>query len=877
MVKHLLTTATARAEGALAAGGGAVDVDDLEADAGPDALLAAAADAGKGAAAAAGREAVTPWFRFLWEAHRTALDVLRNSSRLENLYAHAAARATAFCVKHRRTTEFRRLCDVLRSHLANLTKYKDQRDRPDLGNADTVAAMLDTRYDILRAACELGMWQEAFRAVEDVQAVVALGARPPKPAAMAAYYAQLTRIFAVADAHLYRGYAWLKLFNLARSHGKGATAADLAALAANVTLAALAAPPVDPVATAASEADADAERERCARVAGLLGFAVDRRGGRAPLSRAALVSELTAKGVLALCPAPVRDLHALLETQFAPLDLCTRVGAPLAALTAPDALAPVSPACPVPTAADLSAYVAPLQRVALLRSLQQAAAAYSRLPLASLAAAVPFMDRPALEAAVADAVVRGAVAARVDHREGVLEFGTPSLDGDALRSSLALCARRAAAALALARPTPPDVLAGRAGAMAAARDAVDRENRRALARKVVIERRKEAAERAAADAEREEEEKRAVAARLHEAAEEERRRTERAAREEARIRAELAEREQEEAATMLEAAKKKGKVKVKAGGDGALDKKALLDEVMSGQSKARADAEKRIARHIRTTDHFVRASREEEAPRVEAAHAARLVDDEARFHGGAAEYAAEHRRAWEADLEVKVRLVRVAGDAGEFGRALEARRAAAFAALAARTAAAAAARKQEATEERAAARAREYVRQCRLRVEARRREAAEAAEAESAARAAREAEDRAPRESRPSGGGGAYAPPVRRTGAYAPPASRGGGGGYDDDRGGGDRGGGDRGGGDRGGGDRGGGDRGGGDRGGGGDRWAPPSRRDDRGDDGPPPARSGGYVPPSRRGAAGAGGGDAAPPPPPRASGGGDAPPARRW
>ena len=60
-------------------------------------------------------------------------------------------------------------------------------------------------FEQLRTACELGMWQEAFRSVEDVQGVVALGKKAPRPAAMAGYYAQLTRIFAVSGAHLYNG------------------------------------------------------------------------------------------------------------------------------------------------------------------------------------------------------------------------------------------------------------------------------------------------------------------------------------------------------------------------------------------------------------------------------------------------------------------------------------------------------------------------------------------------------------------------------------------------------------------------------------------------------------------------------------------------
>ena len=480
VVKRLLTSSTTRAEEALTAAAEAsdalLDVDDLEAGAPtPDALLAAAAEAGgKGAAAAAGREAVTPWFRFAWDVHRAALDVLRNSARLESLYAASAAAAVSFCVKHRRTTEFRRLCDVLRSHLATLQKSASRatgadaaRDCPDLANADTLSLMLDARHDQLRAAVDLGMWQEASRCVEDVAAVVALagGKRAPKAAAATAYFSQLTRVFGVAGAHLYSGHAWLKLLALSRAGvaagGTGKSAlppGDAAALAANAALAALAAPPVDAAASATSDADADAERDRTARVAALLGLtaAPDRRarasgGGPPPLTRAALVSDLATRGVVAMAPAPVADIHALLETEFAPLDLCTRLAPLLDQLAATEGATTVSPACPVPTAGDLSSYVAPLRRVALLRTLQQAARAYSRLPLDALAAAVPFFSRGELDALVADAAARGAVSARIDHAAGVLVFGGPTLDADALRGALALCAARAAAALARAR------------------------------------------------------------------------------------------------------------------------------------------------------------------------------------------------------------------------------------------------------------------------------------------------------------------------------------------------------------------------------------------------------------------------------------------
>ena len=53
-----------------------------------------------------------------------------------------------------------------------------------------------------------------------------------------------------------------------------------------------------------------------------------RRDPRQILSRSALVSELAAKGILNLVPEPVKQLYAVLEQDFSPLQLCRKL-APL--------------------------------------------------------------------------------------------------------------------------------------------------------------------------------------------------------------------------------------------------------------------------------------------------------------------------------------------------------------------------------------------------------------------------------------------------------------------------------------------------------------------------------------------------------------------
>jgi translation initiation factor 3 subunit A len=64
-----------------------------------------------------------PRIKFLWEAYRAVLDILKSNSKLEKLYHITAIGALQFCSTYKRRTEFKRLCDLLRNHLQTLQKY----------------------------------------------------------------------------------------------------------------------------------------------------------------------------------------------------------------------------------------------------------------------------------------------------------------------------------------------------------------------------------------------------------------------------------------------------------------------------------------------------------------------------------------------------------------------------------------------------------------------------------------------------------------------------------------------------------------------------------------------------------------------------------
>lgn len=88
----------------------------------------------------------------------------------------------------------------------------EYRVREPLGMAESwlgahvwAASIEAWKYWLVQVACELELWQEAFRSVEDIQGLFLMAKKPAKPQMMAIYYSRLAKIFTVSESHLYNG------------------------------------------------------------------------------------------------------------------------------------------------------------------------------------------------------------------------------------------------------------------------------------------------------------------------------------------------------------------------------------------------------------------------------------------------------------------------------------------------------------------------------------------------------------------------------------------------------------------------------------------------------------------------------------------------
>ncbi|CAF2042836.1 eukaryotic translation initiation factor 3 subunit A [Brassica rapa] len=678
VIKHFLHLSTEKAEQARSQADAldeALDVDDLEADRKPEDLQLSIVSGEKGKDRS-DRELVTPWFKFLWETYRTVLEILRNNSKLEALYAMTAHKAFQFCKQYKRTTEFRRLCEIIRNHLANLNKYRDQRDRPDLSAPESLQLYQDTRFDQLKVATELGLWQEAFRSVEDIYGLMCMVKKTPKSSLLMVYYSKLTEIFWISSSQLYHAYAWFKLFSLQKNFNKNLSQKDLQLIASSVVLAALSVPPFDR-AQSASHMELENEKERNLRMANLIGFNLEPKfEGRDMLSRSALLSELVSRGVLSCASQEVKDLFHVLEHEFHPLDLGSKIQPLLEKISKSGGKLSSAPSLPE---VQLSQYVPSLEKLATLRLLQQVSKIYQTIRIESLSQLVPFFEFSVVEKISVDAVKNNFVAMKVDHMKGVVIFGNLGIESDGLKDHLAVFAESLNKVRAMLYPVPSKA-SKLGGIVPNLADTVEKEHKRLLARKSIIEKRKEDQERQQLEMEREEEQKRLKLQKLTEEAEQKRLAAELQERRKQRILREIEQKELEEAQALLEDTEKrmkKGKKKTLLDGE-KVTKQNVMQMALTEQVKERQEMEKKLQKLAKTMDYLERAKREEAAPVIEAAYQRRLVEEREFYEREQQREVELSRERHESDLKEKSRLSRMLDFKEKFQEEVISRRQAEF-------------------------------------------------------------------------------------------------------------------------------------------------------------------------------------------------------
>nr|A7SK48.2 RecName: Full=Eukaryotic translation initiation factor 3 subunit A; Short=eIF3a; AltName: Full=Eukaryotic translation initiation factor 3 subunit 10 [Nematostella vectensis] len=380
-----------------------VDIEDLDQIQTPESLLLSFVS-GEDTQDRTDRVKLTPWVKFLWEAYRNVLELLRNNVRVEKLYHETAQQAFKFCLKYTRRTEFRKLCDNLRNHLNVTLKHQGQPNSVNLNNPDSIQMHLETRLAQLDSAISMELWQEAFKAVEDVYGLMQLSKRPPKPQVMANYYQKVALVFLKAGNFLYHACTQQRLYLLMREQKKSITSEELQKMASHVLLATLSVPIQVSLSNTEKYLELDeVAREKSKRLANLLNL-------QNTPTRESLLQDMLKANVLQYVNTKVHCLYQLLEKDFRPLDLCAKVNEVCQYLESCDD-------------ADLCQYIKPIQNIAVTRLLKQVSQVFQTIEFSRLMALVPFMTEFQLERMIVDIAKEKNLQVRLDHRTKSISFG----------------------------------------------------------------------------------------------------------------------------------------------------------------------------------------------------------------------------------------------------------------------------------------------------------------------------------------------------------------------------------------------------------------------------------------------------------------------
>ena len=676
------------------------NVEDLDAIETPETILLATVS-GEQSKDRTDRAIVTPWLKFLWETYRTVLEILKNNARLEIMYQSTALQAFQFCLKYTRKTEFRRLCELLRNHVTNAAKYSQQMHAINLNDPDTLQRHLDTRFQQLNVAVDLELWQEAFRSVDDIHLLLSASKRPAKNVTMANYYEKLTKIFLVSDNHLFHAAAWSRYYNLLRQSAAAiaagqaskkdnpvASESEMTKVASFVLLSALSIPVISTSRSRGALMDVDETRKnKNTKLTNLLSMPT------AP-TRAMLLKDALSKGLLSRARPEIRDLYNILEVDFHPLSICKKIS-PILSQIGQDT--------------QMEKYIMALQQVILTRLFQQLSQVYESVELSFVHKLAqfpePFQVSPAtIEKFIMNGCKKGDLTIRLDHVSGILAFdsdvfssaktlspgsATGSAENDItsvqrLQNTPAEIARTQITRLAKTLHVTctyidPSYTAMRRdaqnAALARAQAGAEQEHEETLARRAVIEKKKEAASDALMKRQREEETRKRI--RVQQAAEAERQRLIDEHRERERRRAKDLQDQikRKEIEKQLEDLKGSGKgftfddVDIK-----DLDSNTIRAMKLAQLEKDNKEKDERVRVTAKRVDHIERAFRREEIKYLPDDYDRQIEHDKAVYERYKAETRADAQQRHKEGVALKHRLGRLVGSYDRFKGELNERR-----------------------------------------------------------------------------------------------------------------------------------------------------------------------------------------------------------
>lgn len=279
-----------------------LEIDDLDQDMTPEILLKSVSS--EDAQDRKERVILLPWIKFLWECYRNCLDLLRNSHNIR-LYHTLAKNAFRFCVKFSRKSELRKLCNIVKMHAIYM------QNKPSwlkTNNVETHLMCLDTGFVELDSAIKMELWQDAFKAIENIHVLMSAAKTLQHSKVMAHYYHKVSLVFWKGEEYLFHAAANLRYFSILKEQKKNLSSCDIIKLASRLMLSILVVPPpsVNPATDLIVETDLTVIHRKTKLLTSLLFLP------KCP-TRASLIKDAVQLNIIQYLPEELAELFQTLE------------------------------------------------------------------------------------------------------------------------------------------------------------------------------------------------------------------------------------------------------------------------------------------------------------------------------------------------------------------------------------------------------------------------------------------------------------------------------------------------------------------------------------------------------------------------------------
>lgn len=379
---------------------------------------------------------IAPWYKFMWDAYKTMLDLLSvNNIKLENMYKEVAHEACNFCLENERTLELRRLGDTFKKDLRNLTENQGNKTKRDnmvaltypVGTSEPnkVQQILNSqeihteiRYKYLQACIQLKLWQSAHNTIDDISNLKTYTRRinksyPNTSKFQSKFLKQMSIVFAKSGHHLFHAATLQRIFILTRD--MKAIVSDkqkqaLKKLAAQTLVATLAIPLTEkqPGLARLIFDFPPQNNERFLKWCRILNY-------EGMPSRDKLTNDIQYKGVIQYVPDKLKALFKNLESEFNPLRLSNKVDECFRWLVDEERNEFNEILLP---------YKENLQHVTASRVIRQVSEIYETIDFERLHNLVPFYNKFQLEQHILDDCRSGKLRAKFNQQNNSVNFGS---------------------------------------------------------------------------------------------------------------------------------------------------------------------------------------------------------------------------------------------------------------------------------------------------------------------------------------------------------------------------------------------------------------------------------------------------------------------